>query len=198
MTPAPPAQLLSRLPSPVLITGPAFSGKSRIAQQVLGPLEPATVIGTMALPPSEAPVIHARIAALQATRPGGWTTVETAGDVAAAAQSALSAGNHILIDSLSQWLAARLLKHMNAVDQRQELRLFELLSHDTNELIKVLQQGTAQRIVVVSAEAGAAPAPERFAERMLRMMTGEANCRLAAMARSVIDVRCGIPVVIKQ
>lgn len=190
--------LLNKLPSPVLVTGPAFSGKSAVAQQVMGPVEPATVIGTSTLVASESPVVYGRIQALQSTRPGGWTTVETADDVAASAQIALNAGQHLLIDSISQWLAARLLKHMDTVDQRYEARLFDLLAHDINELIQVLRRGQAQRIVIVTAETGAGPAPDRLAERMLRMMTGEANCRLAATARTVIDVRCGIPIVIKQ
>lgn len=189
---------LSSLPSPILIVGPAFSGKSSLAQQVLGPIEPTTVIGTSLIAKHEAPALYARINKLKAMRPGGWTTIEQTQDVAAVAQAAIKSEQHLLIDSISQWLASCLLTAMEPAATRSEDYLIEGLAQRVQELLNILTNVKDQRIVLVSAELGSGPSPERLSERILRMAVGDANVSLAAFARTVVDVRCGIPTIIKK
>ena len=79
-----------------------------------------------------------------------------------------------------------------------EEQVIESLQTDISELMKVFSMFSRQRIVIVTAEIGAGPAPEKTVERLFRMLLGTANCRFATMANTVIDVRCGIPMVIKE
>ncbi len=188
------SKLLNKLPSPVLITGPAFSGKSSLAQQIMGPREPVTVIGTSTI---DSVLIKSRINTLKGQRPGGWQTIDHPNDVAAELANAVQLGHGVLLDSFSLWLAHRLFQQAARLPQ-EESQVAEQVNTDIEEVIKVLKKTTDARIVIVTAEAGAGPSPDRPAERLFRMLLGTANCRLAALCHSVIDVRCGIPIVIKE
>lgn len=187
-------QLLNKHASPILITGPAFSGKSRLAQQLMGPMEPVTVIGTAVV---ESAVIRARIDELQAQRPGGWQTIETAGDISPRIEALLKDGCHLVLDSFSLWLAARLVGHASRLPL-EEQPVMKDINFEVSELISVIRKYPKQRIVIVTAEAGGGPSPKRSAERLFRMLLGTANCQLADLASTVVDVRCGIPMIIKQ
>lgn len=187
-------QLLNQHASPVLITGPAFSGKSRLAQQLMGPIEGVTVFGTSVV---ESAVMRARIEELQEQRPGGWHTVESTGDITPQIEAILREGSHLILDSFSLWLASRLVGHSSRLPL-EEQPVIDVLNQEVTELLAVLCKYPKQRIVVVSAEAGAGPSPKRSAERLYRLLLGTSNCRLAELASSVVDVRCGIPMIIKS
>ncbi len=187
-------KLLSKLPSPILITGPAFSGKSSLAQQIMGPREPVTVIGTSTI---DSALIKSRIDTLKGQRPGGWQTVDHPSDLAAALATHVQSGQDILLDSFSLWLAHRLVPHAAKLPIEEAL-VASLITSEIDEVIKIIKKTTEARLVIVTAEAGAGPSPDRATERLFRMILGTTNCRLATLCRSVLDVRCGIPIVLKE
>lgn len=187
-------KLLSKLPSPVLITGPAFSGKSSLAQQIMGPRDPVNVIGTSTI---DSQLIKNRIDTLKSQRPGGWQTIDHPTDLAAVISSYAQLGHDILLDSFSLWLAHRVFQHAARLPQ-EEVQVAALVNTDIEEVLKVFKKPSDARIVIVTAEVGAGPSPERAAERLFRMLLGTANCRLATLCKSVVEVRCGIPIVLKE
>jgi len=187
-------RLLSKLPSPVLITGPAFSGKSNLAQQVMGPRESVTVIGTSSI---DSVLIKNRIDALKDLRPGGWQTIDHPSDLVAAYSTSSALGHDILLDSFSLWLAHRVFAHRSQIPN-EEGQVVQALNTEIDEVINVIKKTIDARLVIVTAEVGSGPSPERSAERLFRMILGSTNCRLAGLCASVIDVRCGIPIIIKE
>ena len=54
-----------------------------------------------------------------------------------------------------------------------------------------------QRLVLVSAELGAGPAPARFLERVFREAVGIMNQHLAALCPTVLSVQAGLAQVLK-
>lgn len=187
---------LTQMKAPILMLGPAHAGKSQLATQMLAPDRPAIVIGTAT------PMAHAgyqrRLQYLRSLRPPGWETIEPAPDLAAATADALRRSEQVLIDSISQWLAG-------LVVEAEQTQAYDeaMVEHQTNsriaELLTVLSKvPSGSRVVVVSSEMGAAPAPPRALERLYRRLAGETHQRLAAWAATVVMIQAGIPVAIKS
>ena len=85
-----------------LVTGAVRSGKTRVAEGLL--TTGVTYIATGPVPDAADPEWQARVAGHQASRPAGWTTVETTDP--ATALAALT--GPALLDCLGTWLTATL------------------------------------------------------------------------------------------
>lgn len=181
----------TRLPSPVLLLGAAHSGKSELALQYVAPDQHAVVIGTSR---ADGRGMGRRISELKALRPPPWESVDSGADLPAMIADAATGTTQILVDSVSQWLAGMTV----AADSVAEDRLEEELRLASDELVRVIHDLEKKlRLVLVSAEVGAGPAPTRAAERLFRRAVGQLNRRLATLSRSVVVVHAGIPQRIK-
>jgi adenosylcobinamide kinase/adenosylcobinamide-phosphate guanylyltransferase len=191
----------TKRPSPVLVLGPAHSGKSEFAHQLLLPDTAAVVIGTSAVKDRQTTL---RIKSLNALRPPAWEILETSTDVAAAATAALARAPQVLIDSVNLWLASLVVEHGDKVengtadDAGYAGTVEEQVLTQVDELCRLAATAKGQRLVIVSAELGGAPPPSRPAERLLRRLVGLANQRLARAARTVYTLQAGIPQLLKE
>lgn len=170
----------TRAQAPVLVLGAAYAGKSVLAARMLLPDRPAVVLGTGEL---EDPTFVRRVMRLKELRPDVWKTVEPVRDLPAALADALAEVDQVLVDSFSQWLAAQ------CVEGADEERLAQYVG----QIETAIRGAPKARVVIVSAEAGAGPAPSRPLERLYRRALGDANQRLAALSATVIEVTVGIP-----
>lgn len=178
------------LAAPILLLGPAHSGKSELGVQFLAPDQPAIVVGTGQTSGGR----QRRLTALKNLRPPHWESIDCSTDLPAAVAEASARTQQILIDSVSQWLAALTV----AGDSLSEDMLEEDLRSRADDLFRVVSAASMKtRIVVISAEVGAAPAPLRAPERLYRRAVGLLNQRLAALSQTVIAVHAGIPLRIK-
>ena len=76
---------LSSSKAPVLILGPAHSGKSEFAIRLFKPDQPAVVIGTSSL---KERAFAARIDRLQSLRPAAWESIDLVSDLPATVDQA--------------------------------------------------------------------------------------------------------------
>ena len=182
---------LTQVKAPILVLGPAYSGKSELAMQLLAPDATAIVIGTA--PPHE-PAFAPRLTQLRGLRPPTWETLDSPTDLTAALQDSAARTSQILVDSISQWLAT-LVVHGEG---HGEAAKADAVEARLEELCRALTATPECRFVLVSAEVGASPAPPRPGERLYRQLVGQANRRLAAVARTVLLVHAGIPLMIKE
>lgn len=176
--------------SPVFFFGPAHAGKSELAMRALAPDSPAVVLGTA---PAHEPAFQSRIKELQAQRPAPWENLDSGLDLAVAIEDVAKKYPQIMIDSLSQWLAALLVE-----SEQSETALKKTVVGRVDELFQVLAKLSGIRLVLVSAETGAGPAPARALERLYREQVGLMNQRLARLARTAAWVSAGLPQVLKQ
>ena len=185
------------LPSPILILGPAHSGKSELAHGFLDATQPATIIGTGTL---DDPWIAKRVAELQSQRPPHWPAVLCERELVSALQAFTMKAQQILVDSLNLWLGAVAAQ----LDQKQTFEESEqTINRQVDGLIHYLTESPARmaeskgRMVLVSAESGAGGPPPRQIDRIFRLGLGLLNRRLAAFCPTVVLVSAGIPLVIK-
>ncbi len=183
---------LTQVAGPVLVVGPAYAGKSELAARALYPDRPAIVLGTGEL---EDPAFVRRVERLKALRPPYWETVEPVRDLPAALDEALRRAPQVLVDSLSQWLAAQCVE---GAPYGSDGELEARLEQQIGQLGAMIEMAKESRIVVVTAEAGAGPAPARGLERLYRRAIGDANRSLAALAQTVIEVNVGIARLLKS
>jgi len=181
---------MGNLPSPVLIVGAAHSGKSELAITALDRGREALVIGTADVQEAS---FAARINELKALRPGHWRHLETSSDLPGVLARAVAEFPQILIDSLSQWVAARLIHDTGKYDLAQ---MEERLAVDRAELLRTIGSAS-QRIVLVTSEVGAGTTPPTGLERLYRQQCGRLNLELGKAAASVVLVSAGVPLIMK-
>jgi adenosylcobinamide kinase/adenosylcobinamide-phosphate guanylyltransferase len=165
-----------------LVTGGARSGKSRHAEQLVGP-GPATYVAT-GYPPDPADAEWTeRVRRHQERRPAAWTTVETL-EVAAAVRDAT---RPVLVDCLSLWLT-RVIdgcdgwerpEHAATVVQEAGATLLEAWSSATVD------------VVLVTNEVGLGVVPDLESGRLFRDELGRLNAALSATADRVHLVVAG-------
>jgi histidinol-phosphate/aromatic aminotransferase/cobyric acid decarboxylase-like protein/adenosyl cobinamide kinase/adenosyl cobinamide phosphate guanylyltransferase len=157
----------------VLVTGGTRSGKSAVAESLLG--EHATYVGT-ATDPSMAD----RVAAHRARRPASWRTVEGL---------TLPADGDVLVDGLGTWVAGEL-HRAGAFDGAD---LDPICAAIRGRLDAFVAEAAARDglTVVVVEQAGAAPVAPDPATRRWVDLVGEAAQRVGAVADRALLVVAG-------
>lgn len=185
----------------VLVIGGSRSGKSDYAQ-ALAETEPglryylATCPGA---PPggidqcqeSDDPEMLARIRAHQQKRSRHlWQTVEEPLHLASLLQTLPSQAT-VLIDCLTLWIS-----NLLYADQAETLDDAQLTALAQEVLAAArTRQGL---VVIVSSEVGCGLVPEHALSRRYRDLVGRCNQVMAAGVDRVVQVVCGIPVMIKE
>jgi adenosylcobinamide kinase/adenosylcobinamide-phosphate guanylyltransferase len=168
----------------VLVTGGVRSGKSRHAEELLASYDDVTYVapGPTTAEDSD-PDWMARIAAHQARRPAGWTTLETH-DLAAG----LASSGPVLVDCLGTWLTA-VLDNASAWDAPTS----HVQSLVTDALDKAVSDLTAHPgpVILVTNEVGLGVVPEHRSGRLFRDLLGLVNQRIAAECDEVHLVVAG-------
>ncbi|HZP95542.1 MAG TPA: bifunctional adenosylcobinamide kinase/adenosylcobinamide-phosphate guanylyltransferase [Candidatus Limnocylindria bacterium] len=162
----------------VLVLGGASSGKSRFAldrARALGG-ERVTFIATAR---SGDPGMEERIAAHRAERPAAWPTLEGDADLAGAIAAA-RAGDVLLVDSLTLWVAAAL-EGGAAVD-------------DLWVPVRLALLAWTSAVVLVSDEVGHGVVPATASGRRFREALGRVNQRAAELADEAWLVVAGLAV----
>lgn len=168
-------------PAVSFVFGGASSGKSSFAERLArSAAQPKTYIATAQAYDAE---MEAKIEAHQAERASdGWTTSEEPLDLAAALDR-IEPDHIVLIDCATMWLN-------NLV----------MADHDIRKATDALQDAMHRfpgPIVIVSNETGQGIVPENALARRFRVLQGGLNCRLAAAADLVVEVKVGLPLVLK-
>lgn len=177
------------MPVSLLVTGGARSGKSRFAQQWCEARPgPRTFVAT-AGDPGDDDEMRQRIARHRTERERAWSdTAEAPLDPVGAIRVAAHAGSGVvLVDCATLWLANLGMAHdwdeaavLGAVDG-----LAALLTDPPLDL------------AVVTNEVGDGIVPDNALARRFRDLQGWGNQRLAAAARNVALVVCGLPLWLK-
>jgi adenosylcobinamide kinase/adenosylcobinamide-phosphate guanylyltransferase len=175
----------------VLVVGGSRSGKSDYAQELAeaGTCE-RYYLATCPPPQGDDPEMAARVAAHQRRRQDrGWQMREEAVDLASLVQI-LPGGATLLIDCLSLWLSNLL--YADADGRLDEVRVAVLAA-------ELLAAGRARegQLIMVANEVGCGLVPELALARRFRDLAGRCNQVMAAGADQVVQVVCGIPVIIK-
>lgn len=168
-----------------LITGGARSGKSAAALRLAKPYARRVFIATAEAFDEE---MRQRITRHKAERGAGWETIESPLDLAGAIRSVDDGNAALVVDCLTVWLGNWM--HRDATTDET--------AASCNDLIAVLQQSSAGRIVVVTNEVGLGIVPEYPLGRHFRDAAGRLNQRVAAVADRVILMVCGQSLVIRD
>ncbi len=167
-------------PSLTLVLGGAASGKSAFAERMLTASgRPMLYIATAQAHDAE---MRVKIAAHQARRGAGWTTVEAPMDLETPLAEA-EPDSVVLVDCATLWLTNHLLAESDLVTA--ETRLLRALD------------ACAAPAVVVSNEVGGGVVPDNALARRFRAAQGRLNQSLAARAGLVVAVMAGLPLVLK-
>ena len=162
----------------ILITGGARSGKSRLAEDRALAFGPAVYIATAQAHDAE---MAARIAAHQARRGAGWTTVAEPLDLTGALEATDRAPR--LVDCLTLWLTNVMLADR---DWRAEAGgLLAALDRQRNP------------VVLVTNEVGMGIVPDNALARAFRDAAGALNQMIAARADEVTLAVSGLPLRMK-
>ncbi|MBN9023116.1 MAG: bifunctional adenosylcobinamide kinase/adenosylcobinamide-phosphate guanylyltransferase [Rhizobiales bacterium] len=165
----------------VLVLGGRRSGKSRFAEDLVLSSGLAPVYVATATPGDGE--MAARIAAHRGRRGGAWRTIETPLLLADAIRGAAVAGNAVLVDCLTLWLA-------NLMEGGADL------AAETGGLVATLEQAEGP-VVFVSNEVGAGIIPDNALARAYSDAHGILNQRVAAAVGRVVLVTAGLPLLLK-
>ena len=174
----------------ILVTGGARSGKSAVAEELVGTTTTATYIATA--PPYDDAEWAERVAIHQARRPESWTTVELASPTELAnLLVAADAQDSVLVDCMTLWLTSVIDAH-DAWEDHDRRRAVDAT---INELVAAFG-ATSSRVVVVTNEVGSGIVPATTSGRYLRDLLGLLNARLASQADEVRLVVAGRSIVL--
>ena len=167
----------------IFISGPARSGKSRLAMELAKKSGKRVVF--LATAQAFDPEMQRRIKAHQKARPAGWLTVEEPREVSAIIKKR-SSQEIVLLDCLTLWISNLLMagQSVSAVNAR------------IKKLAAAIKTCRAAAIVV-SNEVGWGIVPENKLARDFRDIAGIANQKIAAVSNEVYLVVSGVPVRIK-
>lgn len=183
-----------KLKSPILLIGPAYCGKSELAPEALNMGQKALVIGTASL---EDESLQKRIRALQESRPSHWQLVESPGEVVESLKKGLGEHTQILIDSINQWIAYRLVSLLHKQDLTQSEDAILEDARQLAAMVKAQHQQT-NRLILVSSETGAGVHPPLPVAASFRRLTCQVNHMLAKNCLSVVSMQAGIPMIMKS
>ena len=183
--------------SRTLVTGGVRSGKSVVAQKIVGELGPA-VTYIAAGPKYDDADWRRRIAAHRGNRPATWRTVEPG--CRELPGLLLSSDRPVIVECLGTWLTA-LLDDVGAwtsiadpVIGSQAWRPQAALVQD--ELLNAVERCRVP-IVLVTNEVGWGLVSEHRSGRVFADELGRLNQRVAGVCDQVVLVACGIPLTIK-
>jgi adenosylcobinamide kinase / adenosylcobinamide-phosphate guanylyltransferase len=181
--PASPARPVPTPPSRTLVLGPASSGKSALAEDLLA-AEPSVVYAaTGPLPGPGDEAWARRVAAHRERRPRWWTTQETR-DLAGLLSSP---GPPLLVDSLGTWVAATM-GAAGAWDDAPGWR--EQVEGAVDAVARAWWQ-TRRRVVAVGEEVGWGVVPAERGTAAFREVLGGLAQRLADGSEQVLLVVAG-------
>ncbi len=164
-----------------LILGGARSGKSTRAQSLAEAAGPERCY--IATAQGFDDEMKLRIAAHQADRGEGWTTLEAPVELVDAVTSAGKSSDVVLIDCLTLWLS-NLMHHEREIAQ------------ETTRLAAALKDCPVP-VILVSNEVGLSIVPENRLAREFRDAQGRLNQDIAAAANIVELVAAGLPLRLK-
>ncbi|WAL62684.1 bifunctional adenosylcobinamide kinase/adenosylcobinamide-phosphate guanylyltransferase [Thermocoleostomius sinensis] len=169
---------------PILVTGPARSGKSEWAEMLaVQSGQPVIYVATAHLDPND-PDWQARIAEHQRRRPASWQTIEAPIELAATIRRS-PASACLLIDSLGTWLA-------NFLDQDDTA-----WEHTAEDLLQCLAT-TDRLVILVSEEAGWGVVPAYPSGRQFRDRLGKLTRHIGGLADPVYLVTGGYALNLSQ
>ncbi|WP_416674667.1 bifunctional adenosylcobinamide kinase/adenosylcobinamide-phosphate guanylyltransferase [Egbenema bharatensis] len=163
--------------SPILVTGPARSGKSEWAERLaLQSNHTVTYVATAQVNPDDAEW-QARIAQHQRRRPPDWQTIAAPVDLLTPLQAA-TASDCLLIDSLGTWLANLLEQDDSLWEQTLQDLLTALIA-------------TPSRVILVAEETGWGVVPAYPLGRLFRDRLGRLTRQIGRIAHPVYLVTGG-------
>ncbi|HEV8586875.1 MAG TPA: bifunctional adenosylcobinamide kinase/adenosylcobinamide-phosphate guanylyltransferase [Methylomirabilota bacterium] len=169
--------------STTLVLGGARSGKSRFALD----RQPAGARVTfVATAHAGDPEMAERIARHRAERPAHWRTIEEPYELVPAVRHACTAGDAVIVDCLSVWVANLMLRG-DADDE-----IFKQA-----EMLEVALAPRPADVTLVSNEVGLGVHPSTEDGRHFRDLLGFVNQRLAAGADRVVFMLAGLPLTLK-
>ena len=164
-----------------LILGGARSGKSRLAETLVGDSGYAPVyLATATAGDAE---MGERIARHRARRGAGWTTVEEPLALADTLAATADPGCAVLVDCLTLWLSNLMGAERDPAPERDRLA--------------AALQDLAGPVVLVSNEVGQGIVPTNPLARRFRDEAGLLHQAVAAVADQVLLVIAGLPLVLK-
>jgi len=166
----------------VLFTGGARSGKSRCAERYAARLSEQIVYIATATPGDDE--MRERITNHRARRPTTWHTIEAPIAVANALND-LTAGTVVLLDCLSLLVSNLLLANESVPEPA--------IHHEITSLLSTVSSRNLT-LIAVTNEVGMGIVPAYPLGRRYRDLLGWVNQQVAAAAREVYLVTCGIAV----
>ncbi|WP_197530112.1 bifunctional adenosylcobinamide kinase/adenosylcobinamide-phosphate guanylyltransferase [Gloeobacter violaceus] len=166
----------------ILVSGPARSGKSQLAERLAVSSARVTYVATGWSVPDDADW-QGRLARHRKRRPACWSLVETGAPGGPALEAVLAeaeADECLLIDSLGGWLGARLLADLAEESLAQEVAALPGQLHRC-----------AARVIAVSEEVGWGVIPVYPLGRRFRDLLGELNRNVAREADAAYLVANG-------
>jgi adenosylcobinamide kinase / adenosylcobinamide-phosphate guanylyltransferase len=168
----------------VLITGGARSGKSRYAEQRARELGPRRLyIATAEAKDQE---MCQRIDEHKRRRGNDWVTIEEPLALTETLLAQRAQTDCALVDCLTLWLSNLLL----AYEAKYAQEKVEQFVETTRQL--------DFHLILVSNEVGWGIVPDNSLARQFRDLSGWANQRVAAVAREVVLMVTGIPMIVKK
>ena len=166
----------------VLLTGGARSGKSTLAERLVGP-GPATYVATAPTSVDD-DEWRQRVATHRARRPDTWETVES-DDLP---RHITAAGPHrpVLVDCLTLWLTARMDHHGVWTDPGAETAV----RRDIDDLVDAVARCPGG-LVLVTNEVGSGIVPTDPGTRLFRDLLGVTNSAVADVCDDVYLVVAG-------
>lgn len=176
-----PSRAARPLPRVTLVLGGARSGKSAFAERLAMTAGRAIYLATGHAGDAE---MAARIAAHQARRGTGWSTLEEPLDLVEALAAARAPDRAVLVDCLTLWLANLMHAGRDA-------------AAETERLGAALARGACP-VVLVANEVGLGIVPDNALARRFRDAAGHLHQRIAAAADRVVFLAAGLALTLKD